>query len=383
MAPAGGRSLSIWLCSIPAQVAVVAAAVIASAILLAPGLRTAAGATTPVVGGSHIPAGCTTSHVLLLGSYPSEVSANLQREKLSPDQPTVIDGIDFYVGTLAGRHVVTAIAGPAPSVTYATTVLALRHFPCTSAVVFSGTAGGGGATGLGDVAVPGAWTDDNGATFTPVSSAALAVAEQVQKSASEELAVSAAVDDGVCLCQGQAQALQVVPLLRTPQVVVGGHGTTYGGQSLFCLADGGMLEGCNPCPPSSGTAAVEVNLPVAVGTSSNAEAQHLSLETSRGALVPDAWSLLAHVAAPPPTESAIRNSGTTTAGTSYIADDEQTTGAQQAADANHVPFIAFRGISDTSAVGNLWPFEWLVYQQLAADNSATAARLWIESWSSQ
>ena len=66
--------------------------------------------------------------------------------------------------------------------------------------------------------------------------------------------------------------------------------------------------------------------------------------------------------------------------TDFIADDQQTTGAQQAANAYKVPFIAFRGISDTSAVGNLWPFEWLVYQQLAADNSATAARLWIKSW---
>ena len=384
MAPAGGPSLSIRRVSFPAPISGIAAAVIVFAALLVPGIWAAASGTTPAVNNSHLPAGCTTSHVLLLGSYPSEVSANLQREKLSPDQPTVINGIDFYAGTLAGRHAVIAIAGPAPSVTYATTVLALRHFPCTSAVVFSGTAGGGGATGLGDVAVPSAWTDDNGATFTPVSAAALSVAEHIQKSASEELATSAAIDDGVCLCQGQAQALQVVPLLRTPQVVVGGYGTTYGGQSLFCLAEGGMLEGCNPCPPSSGAAAVEVNLPVALGTSSNAAAQHFSVEMSRGELVPDAWSLLAHVASPPPlTESAIRNAGTTTAGTTYIADDEQTTGAQQAADANHVPFIAFRGISDTSAVGNLWPFEWLVYQQLAADNSAAAARLWIESWSSQ
>ena len=85
--------------------------------------------------------------------------------------------------------------------------------------------------------------------------------------------------------------------------------------------------------------------------------------------------LLAHESAPPPTAAA-----ETAGAPTYIADDQQTTGAQQAADAYHVPFIAFRGISDTSAVGNLWPFEWLVYQQLAADNSATAARLWVEHW---
>jgi hypothetical protein len=52
-----------------------------------------------------------------------------------------------------------------------------------------------------------------------------------------------------------------------------------------------------------------------------------------------------------------------------------------AAQEHQVTFIAFRGISDTSAVGDLWPFEWLVYQQLAADNAAVAARLWIGAWS--
>ena len=60
--------------------------------------------------------------------------------------------------------------------TYATTALALQQFSCTSAVVFSGTAGGGGASGLGDVTVPAAWTSNYGASFTPVSSVALTVA---------------------------------------------------------------------------------------------------------------------------------------------------------------------------------------------------------------
>jgi nucleoside phosphorylase len=356
---------------------------IGSVAVLVPAHWAAASQSPPATGG-HLPAGCITSHVLLLGSYPSEVSANLQKEKLSPGQPTVLNGVDFYAGTLMGRRVVIAIAGPAPSETYATTLLGLRHFPCTSAVVFEGTAGGGGSTGLGDVAVPSAWTDNNGATFTSVSPAALAVAQQIRDEATSQLANSAAIDDGPCTCQGQAQALQVVPLLRVPQVVVGGDGTTYGGQDLSCIAGGGMLEGCNPCPPSSGASVVDVNLPVVLGTSQRAVARQLSLDVRNGRLVPDARLVLEHVAAPPPlaiTRTESPATGTTTAGTNYIADDEQTTGAQQAADAEHVPFIAFRGISDTSVVGDLWPFEWLVYQQLAANNAATTAMLWIESWS--
>jgi nucleoside phosphorylase len=321
--------------------------------------------------------GCGDSHVLLLGSYPSEVAANLQREVLDPDQPRVIDGIDFYAGTLDGRRVVIAIAGPSPALTYATTVSALTHFTCTSAVVFSGTAGGGGESGLGDVAVPSAWTSDYGATFSPVSASALAVAREIAPEATGQLATSAPIDDGPCLCQGDAHGLQVVPILRTPRVIVGGDGTTYGGESDFCVAAGGMLEGCNPCPPGSGVTALSLGVPITVGAiSSGDEARDLSVEASTGRLVTGSWSLLAHESPPPPTVLAQTSGGPT-----YIADDQQTTGAQMAANAYGVPFIAFRGISDTSAVGNLWPFEWLVYQQLAADNAATAARLWVERWS--
>ncbi len=371
--------------ALPAASFLLAFVIVISVSVFVPVHRAAASGNSQTGSDNHLPTGCTTSHVLLLGSYPSEVSANLQREMLDPDQPTVLNGVDFYAGTLMGRRVVIAVAGPAPSETDATTALGLRHFPCTSAVVFEGTAGGGGLTGLGDVAVPSAWTNNNGATLTPVSSATLAVAQKTREEATEQLATSAAINDGPCTCQGQAQALQVVPLLRTPQVVVGGYGTTYGGQDLSCLPEGGMLEGCNPCPPSSGASVVDIDLPDTLGTSQSSEARQLSLAVRNGSLVPNARFLLQHVTASPPLElighrTDAPDTGSTTAGTDYIADDEQTTGAQQAADAAHVPFIAFRGISDTSVVGDLWPFEWLVYQQLAANNAATAALVWMESW---
>jgi nucleoside phosphorylase len=328
---------------------------------------------------SHEAKGCASSHVLLLGSYPSEVSENLQRMVLSPNQPTVIKGVDYYAGTLDDHAVVTAIAGPAPSLTYATTVTALQHFSCTSAVVFTGTAGGGGTTQLGDVAVPSKWTSTMGASFSPVSSSALLVAQQIAATASSQLSTSASIDDGPCLCQGIVHSIQVVPLLRTPHVVVGGYGTTYGGNNLTCIANGGMLEGCNPCPPSSGASLTNVTIGLGA-ISTTQEARAMSVMAANGQLVPGAWSLLAH--APPPSPgvripSALASSSN---GTSYAADDEQTTGAQQAADAYNVPFIAFRGISDTTAVGNLWPFEYFIYQQLAADNAGTAARLWIDRW---
>jgi nucleoside phosphorylase len=350
-------------------------AVLAVALLFVP--VSASAKAAPAVSPRN-PPGCLTSHVLLLGSYPSEVSANLDRENLDPGQPTVLDGVDFYAGTLNGNNVVIAIAGPAPATTYATTVLALKHFSCTSAVVFSGTAGGGGESQLGDVTAPSSWTDNNGASFTPVSTAALAVARSIQVRATSQLSTSAPVNDGPCLCQGQAESLAVVPILRTPRVIVGGEGTTYGGAGLTCTAQGGMLEGCNPCPPSTGASVVDVNIPVALGASSTDFSREVSVQASEGTIAGSRSGPATH--APAPTGFSVSNTGTTTGGTTYIADDEQTTGAQQAADAYKVPFIAFRGISDTNAVGNLWPFEWLVYQQLAADNSSTTARLWIEQW---
>src|SRR5258707_117597 len=85
---------------------------------------------------------CASTLVLLLGSYPAELSANLSRETLDSGQPTTVWGHDFYVGRLEGRGVILGIAGQNTDSTYAVTALALAHFRCISAVVFEGTAGG-------------------------------------------------------------------------------------------------------------------------------------------------------------------------------------------------------------------------------------------------
>src|SRR6267154_983026 len=118
---------------------------------------------------------CASSRVLLLGSYPAELSANLTRERLDPGQPTIVWGHDFYVGRLEGRRVILGIAGQNTDSTYAVTALALAHFPCISAVVFEGTAGGAAAVnGVGDVTVASRWTSDHGKTFKNVDRQTLA-----------------------------------------------------------------------------------------------------------------------------------------------------------------------------------------------------------------
>jgi nucleoside phosphorylase len=325
--------------------------------------------------------------VLLLGSYPSEVSANLSLEKLDPGQPTTVQGHEFYSGQLEGRRVVLGIAGQSPADTYAITQLALSRFSCISAVVFEGTAGGGGESELADVTVPSRWAEYDGQPFAHgqtsanVSAKALAVARSIAATATPELGNTAAVDDGPCACSGLVDSLKLVPTMRSPRVIVGGTGETDNtGASDQCLADGGMLEGCNPCPPGSTPAMVQTDV-TAGATTPAAAANMASLAAQDSVLVPNAAQLLSRVTPPsPPARPPASTQSDTPSSATYVADDQQTTASMLAAQADQLPFIAFRGISDTTAVGDLWPFEWLVYQQLAADNAGVAARLWIGAW---
>ncbi|MCW2668232.1 MAG: hypothetical protein JWO27_129 [Frankiales bacterium] len=311
-----------------------------------------------------VPATASTAPcVLLLGSYPAEVSANLALMTLDPRQPTTLDGHELYAGTLGGRRVVTGIAGPSPALTGATTTLALRQWTCINAVVFTGTAGGAGPAQLGDVAVPSRWTGDEGHHYSSIDKRALALAKRTAAQAGKQLGTMAAVNDGPCACEAVVESVKAVPLGRTPRVVVGGNGVTFGGESNACYEQGGMLAGCNPCPPGS----TGLRAPVVLSLT-----PVLAAQAARAGLVPGARALAGLAPRPGGT---VGNSST-----SYIADDMQTTASLAAARARHVPFIAFRGISDTDSVGNLWPFEYLVYQGLAADNAAAAARVWITAW---
>jgi nucleoside phosphorylase len=327
-------------------------------------------------------AACRTHRVLLLGSYPGEVSANLAREHLASHQPTVAAGHDFYVGRLAGHRVVLGIAGPSPAVARSTTALALRTFRCVNAVVFTGTAGGGGRSQLGDVTVPRRWTGNEGKTFDTVNARAMTVARSISAAAGRELSKRAAIDDGPCACSGLVHRLTVVPTLRTSRMVIGGKGISFGGQGDTCSAQGGQLAGCNPCPPSTKPAPTLTSSSVGRDASGPKAAAHAAaLAMKRGILAKHPHRLLSWHAAPrPPSLLATPDDGSTTAATDYIADDQQTFASMAAAEAAGVAFIAFRGISDTASVGDLWPFEYLVYQQLAADNAATAARLWLGAW---
>jgi nucleoside phosphorylase len=293
---------------------------------------------------------CARTRVLLLGSYPAEVRANLALEQLQSKQPTVVDGHDFYVGTLVGRPVILGLSDQSPAQAYATTKLAIKHFSCLTAVVFEGTAGGGSTTEIGDVAVPSEWTY-NGAPYVRTSPRPLALVKSLFAAAAPKLLTRDVVNDNGCSCDGPSFATAIAVTIGRPEVIVGGAGITDPtGVSNDCTADGGALEGCNPCPPC----------PPAELTSGTA----LSSST-----------YVSNTGSPPKLTT---SSGIAPAG--YLADDEQTTAAQHAANQAKLPFIAFRGISDTSAVGDLWPAEYAIYQQLAADNAAIVARAFIAAW---
>ncbi len=372
------------------------------------------------------PSTCPVTRVLLFGSYPAELQSNLSRERMAPDQPTVVDGHDFYLGTLYGKPVILAVAQQAPAAVTATTSVALSHFDCISAVVFEGTAGGGASQGLGDVTVPSQWTGDGGSSYMQVNAGALALAHRVAGEAQAHLLRSDVVDDGSCGCAGSgssssssSSSSETVSVSRAPEVWVGGIGVTDGtGTDDTCSDTGGELEGCNACPPCPAQAAADLRADPGLA----AELRHRSLGrravvariglVRSGGLVERAGLVrsggvvaragLVRSGGVVARAGLVRSGGVVaraglvasggvverrgsqrpqaTAPLNYVADDQQTTAAMAVAAAHKIPFIAFRGISDTESVGDAWPLEFAIYQQLAADNAAVMARIWIANW---
>jgi nucleoside phosphorylase len=63
--------------------------------------------------------------------------------------------------------------------------------------------------------------------------------------------------------------------------------------------------------------------------------------------------------------------------------DQETAAAQQVADAHGIPFLGIRGMSDgpgdpLGLPG--YPFTFVVYKQLAADNAALVTQAFLQNW---
>lgn len=260
-------------------------------------------------------------------------------DTVAPDpKPVKVNGTNFYVGKVGEVPVAVGIAGPSPAVAEATTRAALILWPCTSAVVYSGTGGGHSGASVGDVVVPEQWTDDDGMHRYPLDHTVLEVARNIATSGAVKFATSAALNVSFCPLSPHAERFSILPTRGRPAIRVGGTGLVItGGDNLFCNDNLGVLFGCNPCPPIDAS-----NPPAAANVTPTFFDQ--------------------------------------TSADAYVVQDMQTTGSRRAADALKVPFIGFRGVSDPQESGNLWPLVWFGYQQLAADNSARAALAWVQAW---
>lgn len=271
---------------------------------------------------------------LVLSAFPAEADAVLSHTTLDPNPVVVAHRRHFYLGTIAGKKVIVAMTGVGMVNATDTTEIALARFTDTTslaAVVFSGVSGGGGRTSIADVAVPGRWTLDEGATFRPVDAGMLTTAEKL----SVELAH--------------------VNLPRHPQVFVGGDGCSWdnnNGAAFPCIPNGGSVFGCEP-----GSAPDRSRL----HTGNFFQA---ALPWLRKALLSN---LKIRSAADP----------------AFDATDMETAAAQTVADAHGVPFLGIRGISD--GPGDPlhlpgFPFQFFRYYKLAAGNAARVTEAFLRSW---
>jgi hypothetical protein len=201
------------------------------------------------------------------------------------------------------------------------------------------------------VAVPARWTSDDGATWHAVNSGMLAAANAL----TVDLESTAPLGDPLCLCNLFAR-LPVVDLHREPQLFVGGDGSSddnNNGVAFPAIPLGGDIFGPQPC------AAPDYS-PLFFGNFFQAVVPFLTF-----GLFSNLTGLLSP--AVPPVDAV----------------DQETAAAQQVADAHGIPFLGIRGMSDgpgdpLSLPG--YPFTFVVYRQLAADNAAIVTEAFLRSW---
>jgi hypothetical protein len=193
----------------------------------------------------------TTSETrtLILSAFPAEADAILARTTLDPNPTVVVDGHQFYLGTLGGKKVIVGMTGIGMVNATRTTEAALDYFTPESgisidAVVFSGVAGGSGRTEIGSVAVPARWTSDGGETWHAVDPDMLATANALDV----DLLSTDSIGDPACSC-GPFAGPQI-DLKREPQLFVGGDGSSddnNNGTAFPAIPFGGAIFGPQPC----------------------------------------------------------------------------------------------------------------------------------------
>lgn len=297
------------------------------------------------------PGGCP---VLILSAMPLEAAPIFAAANVDPSPAWVSNGRGFWSGSVEGNPAIVALTGIGLSNATQTTEAAFAHFPCISAVVFSGTSGG---DFIGDVMVPSRWTQD-GKQFVNTSAAALGVLAQAlqQPIALEQ---STPVGDPLCACGtvGLPSATIPVTVLHVPKVEVGGDALSsdgLGGRMLPCTPEASDVLGCWPCKFPD-TAALT---------------QGANLATTVPPFLDPSFVLgyQSASAAPPGT---------------FVSEDMETAAVFSIAAAHNVPFIGFRAASDGGGDPLMlpgFPSEFFVYRQLAADNAAAVTLAFLRAW---
>ena len=318
---------------------------------------------------ASLPACGRTPRLMIVSAYPAEMGKIMRATKLDSTQPVrspAPDSKEYWTGTLEGTRVIEALVGIGPVDATHTARDAFGVFGgCITGIVFSGVAGAGAdnngpggrarTSRIGDVTVPNGWNYGHGPDAGVSDPAMLATAAAVAPKVKLESATPAGDRGCMCVDPGTVPGLTFP---YTPTVWLHGEGATtdpFGGQPAPCLQHGGDLAGCEPCP-------------VALGTSP--DPQRFVTGVTNPAFVVGAITGSAQSGGPAPGK--------------YIEGDDETGAVAAVANHHAVPFIGFRGISDGSPDPLMlpgFPSQFIVYDQLAADNAATMTLAFVKAWS--
>jgi nucleoside phosphorylase len=327
---------------------------VARVVRLAVAAGVAAGALSP----SAVLAWPSNARVLILSAYPTE-GAKLLAAAAPVTEVGTFNGRRFFAGTLAGKNVVMGVTGIGLVNADLTTRAVLAYLKDNGlkvkAVVFSGVAGS--TYNIGDVVVPDHWTDDlahSARPFPPyrVNRHLYSIARRLPGHVA--LDPNLYVEDYACTGLRSLPATPVRvedPQLRVNRGDEGHSSDPYGDRAVPCLTPGDDLLACAACgaPPGEPGAGSDPTPFIDPNFFLDLFQSFASSEGSRAVIQDMETATVAHIAA------------------------EQ-----------RIPFIAFRGVSDGRGDPLQLPpipySQFVVYQQLAADNAAAATLAFFAAW---
>src|SRR5438128_613597 len=301
----------------------------------------------------------SNARVLILSAYPTE-GAKLLAAAAPVTEVGVFNGRRFFAGTIAGKNVVMGLTGIGLVNADLTTCAVLAYLEDNGfrvkAIVFSGVAGS--SYNIGDVVVPDHWTHDLEHSAPPYPPYHV---DRWLYSIAQRLAGNVALDPNLRVedyaCTGLRSDLSTPirveedPELRINRGDEGHSSDPYGDRAVPCITPGDDLLGCAACGAPPG----------APGFGSDPTPfldPNFFLELFQSFAAGE--------------------------GGSAVIQDMETAAVARIATEKQLPFIAFRGVSDGRGDPLMLPpipyLQFVVYQQLAADNAAAATLAFLAAW---